>query len=639
MQVVYHGNEMRTSMSYPSPLTRYNRLFCLLVSTIIFLCAHSQHPNKVADSIILWNKNHPTIDSQYIINLHKISYRLSETDVKKSFDYYQQVSRVSDSVHFTYGKALAQINLGLLLSNSANLEASNNAYFKAIEYAEQCGSLRLKAVSLNNIGESFKMLKDYEKSRQYTRQAIELNTQLKAWRGVAINYEQLAQCDMEEGLYASAKKNFNEGMTFAMKVNEPYIYALFYLGFGKINAETGREDSAIYYFSKSLKEATEGNDLRNAHNVYLAMAKYLKNVPARQKLDDLDSALVIARNTEYLKGVADAAEQLSVVYDGLNNKDSSLFFFRIYRSASDSLFSENNKRNVIIKESEWMINRKELENDHLKRITALQSKELQFKNGLLLATIIVFILLTVVAILIYYSLQFKRKQAASQQKQMEAEMKNQMTELEFKAFKAQLNPHFIFNYLNSISAYILLSQPEKASDMIKKFSKMLRNVLENSEQNTVPLSDDIKTIQQYLELMVEITTPSFTYKVIADEAVLNQMKLVPPLFIQPYVENAIVHGIKQSDGENLFLEVAYRKNNQALEITITDNGTGFDTARMKRNPLLSNGHIHLGLSVTEKRILVFSEKNQYRSTINFSTPFKGTAQEGTRVTVVIDGLF
>ena len=626
-------------MTEPKPNTIYKNTLFALVASCAFLWGHGQHPNTVADSIIRWNKAHPSIDSQYIINLHKISYRLSETDIKRSFYYYQEVSRLSDSVQFVYGKALAQINLGILLSNSANFEASNNAYFKAIEYAEQCGSQRLKAVSLNNVGESFKVLQDYEKSREYTRQAIEINTQLKAWRGVAINYEQLAQCDLEENLFASARKNLDAGMPFAMKVNEPYIFAFFSLGYGRISAATGNNDSAAYHFSRSLEQSTAGNDLRNAHNVYLAMAKYLKNIPARQKLDDLDSALAIARNTDYLKGVADAAEQLSIVYDALNDKDSSLFFFRIYRSASDSLFSENNKRNVIIKESEWMIKQKELENEHLKKITDLQRKELQFKNGLLLASIIVLVLLMVVAVLIFYSLRFKRNQQESLQKQKEAEMKNQMTELEFKAFKAQLNPHFIFNYLNSISAYILLSQPEKASDMIKKFSKMLRNVLQNSEQNTVPLADDIKTIQQYLELMVEISTPSFTYKVIADDNVLSQVKLVPPLFIQPYVENAIVHGIKQSDGENLFLEVAYRRNNHALEITVTDNGIGFDTARMKRNPLVNNGHVHLGLSVTEKRIMVFSEKNQYKSSIDFTTPFAGAAQKGTQVTVIIDGLF
>lgn len=225
------------------------------------------------------------------------------------------------------------------------------------------------------------------------------------------------------------------------------------------------------------------------------------------------------------------------------------------------------------------------------------------------------------------------------QKQQEAEMKNHMTELEFKAFKAQLNPHFIFNYLNSISANILLSQPEKASEMIKKFSKMLRKVLQSSEVNTIPLAEDIQTIEQYVELMHEITTPAFEYRVHADAEVLKEVKLVPPLFIQPYVENAIVHGIRQSSAGGLFLEVDFKRSDDALVISVTDNGTGFDTGNLRRSRRLQSDGFHLGLPVSERRIMVFSEKNHYLSTIDFTTPFPGTNQPGNRVKVVIKGMF
>ncbi|MEO7310097.1 MAG: histidine kinase [Chitinophagaceae bacterium] len=594
---------------------------------------------KGVDSLIKWVNTHPKIDSLYILNLHRISYRSSETDVKLSFEYYEKVTAASDSLRFNYGKALAQINLGILLFNSANFEASNNAYFKAVDYAEQSNGLRLKAVCLNNIGENFKTLQDFDKCREYTHQAIEINTKLKAWRGVAVNYEQLQQCDLEEKKYTDAKKNLQTGLPFAQQAGENYLMSQYSVGFGKLQAVAGRYDSAKFYFTRALAEAKVENDLRNMYNVYLAEASFLKNISDSQKLKVLDSAMIIAGKTDYLKGVADVSEQLSLVYDGMGNKEASLLYFRKYRTASDSVFSENNRRNVIIKESEWMIKRKELENDHLKSITELQSKELKFKNGLLLAGIIALLLALAVGILGYMSIQGKKRQADAIQKQQEAELKNHLTDLEFKAFKAQLNPHFIFNYLNSISGYILLSQPEKASDMIKKFSRMLRTVLQNSEQNVVPLSDDIVTIEQYLELMHEIATPPFTYNVEADEAVKKPGAMVPPLFIQPYVENAILHGIKQSEGTDLFVRVTYRKNGNALEVSITDNGTGFDSARMKKNLLVNTGRIHLGLSVTEKRIQVFSEKNQYKASIDFTSAFPGTAQPGTKVTVVIDGYF
>ena len=182
---------------------------------------------KFVDSLLSWINTHPKIDSQYIQTLHRVSYRLSETDVKKSYEYYQKAAYYSDSINFTFGKSLAQINLGILFSNSANFDASNKAYFKAIEYAEACGALRLQAVSLNNLGDNFKILQDLTKCRQYTTEAISINTKLEAWRGVAINYELLQQCDLEEKLYGSAKNNLLTGMPFAIRAGESYILSQF----------------------------------------------------------------------------------------------------------------------------------------------------------------------------------------------------------------------------------------------------------------------------------------------------------------------------------------------------------------------------------------------------------------------------
>src|ERR1035438_4120341 len=155
--------------------------------------------NNYIDSLFTWIQRHPKLDSQYIQTLHRISYRYSEKDVKISYLYYQKVADLSDSLNFTYGKSLAQINLGLLLLNSASFDASNTAFFKAIDYADECGATRLKAVSLNNIGDNFLSLRYYDKCRQYANKAIAFNKTIlddtatppdlksNSYRGVAIN--------------------------------------------------------------------------------------------------------------------------------------------------------------------------------------------------------------------------------------------------------------------------------------------------------------------------------------------------------------------------------------------------------------------------------------------------------------------
>jgi hypothetical protein len=144
-----------------------------------------------------------------------------------------------------------------------------------------------------------------------------------------------------------------------------------------------KPDSAKFYFSLALQQARAQNDLRNEFHVYMAQAKYLANMPPPEKINLLNRALTIAKQTGYLEGQANAALALSNVYDGLAKKDSSLYFYRIHRLAFDTLFSEQNKRNTIIRESEWMLKRKEIENQHLKQLSSIQEKELGIKNALL----------------------------------------------------------------------------------------------------------------------------------------------------------------------------------------------------------------------------------------------------------------
>ncbi|MEO6707558.1 MAG: hypothetical protein ABIN04_17095, partial [Ginsengibacter sp.] len=357
--------------------------------------------NSYIDSMTQWVETHPKIDSQHILTLHRISFRYSEKNINKAFEYYEKVSNLSDSLNYDYGKALAQINLGLLLFTSANYNASNSAYFRAIEYAETSDAKRLKAVSLNNIGENFRALNEFDKCREYTRKAVLLNKELNVPRGVATNYELLQQCDLKEHLYNDAKKNLLEGMSYALKSNDSYILSLYYIGFGKYCAINNQKDSANYYFDKAMEEASLQNDVRNKYRTYIAKAEFLKMIPSNEKLELLKSAYKLARQTGYMEGIGYSAELISSYYDQNKNKDSSAQYFHIYRSAYDSIFSENNKRNVVIKETDWMINRKELENKHLQDLSLIQKRDLVFKNILLLASFILLLSGIVTAFFIY----------------------------------------------------------------------------------------------------------------------------------------------------------------------------------------------------------------------------------------------
>ena len=555
----------------------------------------------------------------------------SENNIQKSFGYYERVSTLSDSLDFIYGKSLAQINLGLLLTSSGNFDASNNAYFKAIEYAEQCNGLRLKAVSLNNIGDNFSSLKDYEKCRVYTTQAIKINMQLEAWRGVAVNYELLQQCDLGEKLYANAKHNLDLGRPFAIRSNEHYILSQYYLGYGKIQAIHRDTDSAEYYFSQAMQEADLGNNLRNKYQAYLAKAEYLPDLSSDRKIGLLDSAYAIARRTNYLEGIAQAAEQLSDVYEIRRTKDSSLFYYHIYRAAYDSLFSENNKRNTIIKEADWMIKRKEIENTHLKQLSAIQKGDIVFKNALLF-TIGILSIIAIISLFVIY------KNTQSKKKQVESSLQQKITEMKMQSLRAQMNPHFIFNSLNSIENFIMQNDKMAASEYLNKFAKLIRIILDSSRTELIPFSKSLEGIRLYVELEQLRFNNKFTFKIDVDPQLLNGDYEVPSLLAQPYIENAILHGLAQSESESLCLHLAAKLENEYIIYTITDNGIGRELSR-KYNSNNRPGHQSVGLKLIEERINIFNRQQNSDGGVVITDLYDNNHQPcGTRIDIKIKAI-
>lgn len=578
--------------------------------------------------MVNWIAQHPKIDSQHIITLHKISYRSSENDVKKSFSYYEKVAALSDSLHYNYGRSLAGINLGILLSNSANYEASNAAYFKAIDYAEMSGALRLKAICLNNIGENFKILKDHNKCRQYTTDAIAINKKLQAWRGVAINYELLQECDLEEDMFEGAKQHLITGMPFAIKANESYILAQFNAGFGKLQAINKNPDSAMYYFELALQQAKAQNDLGNEFQIYLAQVKYLSNISLSKKIKILDTALAIAKQTGFLEGQAKAALELSNVYDQLKQKDSSLYYYKIHKSAYDTLFSEHNKRNTIIHESEWMIKRKEIENQHLKQLAELQLKEIDAKNALLLVLAICFGLIIGIAFFIH-------KSTKAQKKRTESSFKQKIAETQMQALQSQMNPHFIFNSLNSIENFMMQNEKRLASDYLNKFARLIRTILDSSRNELLPFTKDMEALQLYIDLQHLRFDNKFSYQTIIDPALQSGDYKVPSLIIQPYVENAIEHGIAHSERDDLKLTVTVNQSDEFILYTIEDNGVGRLQAAAYNNRNKPY-HKSVGLKITENRVHIFNGLQSNENDVVITDLYDEKRQaSGTRVSIKI----
>lgn len=226
--------------------------------------------------------------------------------------------------------------------------------------------------------------------------------------------------------------------------------------------------------------------------------------------------------------------------------------------------------------------------------------------------------------IVQWRIKIVRKEAFNK-----AYFNQQMTEMEMKALRAQMNPHFIFNCLNSIDALIQNDEKYRATTYLNKFAKLIRNILDSSKHHSILFTKDLETLRLYLELEQLRDENKFAYRVHVDNDLLQSDCRVPSLAIQPFVENAIHHGLRNritNDG-HLDIDIQYEKEH--IVYTITDNGIGRLAASQ-----LSNGNDHepYGLQMIRERIRRFNEEEN--ASVDVEDLFTSNDEPGgTRVKV------
>lgn len=188
-------------------------------------------------------------------------------------------------------------------------------------------------------------------------------------------------------------------------------------------------------------------------------------------------------------------------------------------------------------------------------------------------------------------------------------MNEQLTKAKLEALQSQMNPHFVFNCLNSIDNLIQMDEKEKATVYLSKFAKLIRSILENASSNTVPCWKDMETLKLYLELEALRFDNKFTYEILITEQVLNGDYKVPALLIQPFVENAIHHGLLSKKEEDKQLCVAVSVEGNYLRYLIEDNGVGRQMAAAYK-AINKPAYASMGIQITAERINLF---NRYKN--------------------------
>lgn len=218
------------------------------------------------------------------------------------------------------------------------------------------------------------------------------------------------------------------------------------------------------------------------------------------------------------------------------------------------------------------------------------------------------LMLMIIAGMIFYYIKYRELTLSRKQKR-ESEISRKITELEKRALQAQMNPHFIYNSMNSIQQFMIMHDVEGAMKYLTKFSRILRTVLNMSSQNRIPLSEEIKLIEDYLELENMRFPNKFTYTILVSPELNIHSIEIPPFFIQPQVENAIRHGLLKKTGPG-HLSIEIKSDREHLLISVEDNGIGRE-ASMSAKYQDAVSHDSKGLSIVEERLKHMNSDNGF----------------------------
>lgn len=356
-------------------------------------------------------------------------------------------------------------------------------------------------------------------------------------------------------------------------------------------------------------------------NAYIAQDKVEEAIPYLQK------SIVEADSEDDLIVQKDATRKLSEVYEYKGDFSKAYQTYQSYVTLVDTLYIRKEQelsrlsrlnREIVNKQNRISSLEQERELAQSKYNLALTEQQLfqtrtNWQKWLIYSLVAGVALLSLIAFL-YYRSNEKQKLA------------NNL--LALKSLRTQMNPHFIFNALNSVNNYIAKSDERSANRYLSDFSKLMRTVLENSEEDFIPFAKELELLQLYVKLEHARFPDKFDYDIVVAEDVAISHFKIPPMLVQPYVENAVWHGLRYKK-EKGFLRIEIQQPNQnELEVTILDNGIGrkqsamLKTQNQKRQKSKGMGNI-------KKRIAILNDMYKNKVTVTIANLYDD--ETGTKV--------
>lgn len=549
--------------------------------------------------------------------------------------YYTECKKIEKLREDNEGIGIALSNIGNVYISQGKYEKALESFFESLKIAEQFGNRNLMANTYNNIGIVYYYLNNNEKELEYYNKSLLIKEQLGDKLGIANTTYNIGETLFNLGDYAKALEYFDRSVKLKYQLNDQdgifYIYSFY----GTILKSEKKFNEALKHYFKCIsiaKKLNKKDGLPHVYNnigeIYLEVGQFVKSK------DYFLLGLKIATELNSNQDIMDLHKNLSSVYVKLDDFQKALENHQYYVNVKDSIFTEYSSKKIAEMQAKYETEKKEQEIELLikeqkvKDLQLSKSKiEITNQKNLRNSSVVVFTTLILILVLLFNRFKINQRKAR-------LELEKQQAETENRLLRSQMNPHFIYNSLYSIQGFVANNDSKNAQAYLVDFASLMRAILNNSSQSFITLEKELESLRLYMKLEQLRFDSKFSFEFKIDDTIDEEFILIPPMLIQPFIENSIIHGIMPKSGYgNILINLKEQEN--SLFCSIIDDGVGRAESNKQKDALFKK-HKSIGMEVTRNRLQLLGEEMKiatYMEVIDLKDNYNKPI--GTRVDMII----
>lgn len=509
----------------------------------------------------------------------------------ESIKYYNKAREYADKYYTKFETERYPRIIAVQYFNIAQayIEMSDNnlALENMLKAAKVANQYKLKPIELGcliTMGNLYEKLGQIEYAEKSYLEAKELAIELKDLHRTGVVYSNLGSIfnsiaeknPKNKSAFARAKNYLEEALKIARQQNDNTSISIRLSNLGSLEKLRKNYKKAEEYLLEALNYANISKSKISQLAVMASLSQnYLALDKTKEAIETANQAIEIAKEIKNSDNLPKLYGILEKAYTKEKDFVKALEFQKAQMESKDSLFKTSTTAKIIELQTKYETEKKQREIELLTLQNQTKEAEIKQKNYLILA-------ITLGILMLLGGFFFWNRQRNLKEKQQAAEMKQRL-------LRAQLNPHFLFNCLNSIQRLYVDGRTSQANDFIADFAQLMRDILEKTGRTTIPLYEEIDFIEAYLSLEKRRLGDKFEYEIVMDDEIRHSDMEVPSFIVQPLAENALLHGVLPKNQKGKIEILVDKLADESLSITIKDDGVGFYQSMQKAGKHTSRG--------------------------------------------------